>query len=232
MRTNRAPISVAPPSFSSRWRYEAGMHKLEAWSRIDRRIGTAEMRELLQTVAHGTTEYSIITRPNALEFDVAVASLEAELWDAPYRAWTKFAFDEVFPATSLWYLNSTVNEFLILIGRSDEGGFDVAQMEGLMAEPDVAESLGRVGIDNLHQLLDYFIGEGEDLDDLVGDVRLHRDDHPWIEFESAAILDRRGSWRHNLRLVLAARTSVVSHLRNADAEFKAAMAVHEAATAE
>lgn len=85
------------PSFSSRWRYEAGMHKLEAFDRIDRRIGTAEMRELLQTVAHGTTEYSIITRPNKGEFDVAVASLRAELWDAPYREWTKFAFDDVFP---------------------------------------------------------------------------------------------------------------------------------------
>ena len=84
------------PSFSSRWRYEAGMHKLEAWSRIDRKIGTTDMRELLQTVAHGTTEYAIITRPNALEFDVATASLQAELWDAPYRTWTTYKFDEVF----------------------------------------------------------------------------------------------------------------------------------------
>lgn len=86
------------PSFSSRWRYEAGLHKLEAWHRIDRKIGTADMRELLQTVAHGTTEYAIITRPNAREFDVAVASLGAEPWDAPYRAWTTYAFDDVFAA--------------------------------------------------------------------------------------------------------------------------------------
>ena len=46
--------------------------------------------------SHGTTEYAIITRPNALEFDVATASLQAELWDAPYRAWTTYKFDEVF----------------------------------------------------------------------------------------------------------------------------------------
>lgn len=84
------------PSFSSQWRYEAGMHQLEGWDRTDRRVGTAEMRALLQTAAHGTTEYSIITRPNALEFDVAVASMESELWDAPYREWTKFEFEEVF----------------------------------------------------------------------------------------------------------------------------------------
>ena len=84
------------PSFSSLWRYESGMHKLEAWDRIDRRVGTQEMRELLQTVAHGATEYSIITRPNKLEFDVAVASMKPELWDAPYCSWTTFAFEEVF----------------------------------------------------------------------------------------------------------------------------------------
>lgn len=72
------------------------MHKLDAWDRIDRRVGTKEMRELLQTVAHGATEYSIITRPNKLEFDVAIASMKPELWDAPYRRWTTFAFEEVF----------------------------------------------------------------------------------------------------------------------------------------
>ncbi len=86
------------PSFSSRWRYEAGGEKLAAWSRVGRAIGTAEMRELLQTVAHGTTEYAIVTRPNAREFDVALASLESEPWDAPYREWMTFGFDELFAA--------------------------------------------------------------------------------------------------------------------------------------
>ncbi|MCA8950863.1 MAG: BNR-4 repeat-containing protein [Planctomycetes bacterium] len=69
------------------------------------------MRELLQTVAHGTTEYAVITRPNARELEVATASLASELWDAPYREWTKFGFDELFrqeQATGyrgVWYAN-------------------------------------------------------------------------------------------------------------------------------
>lgn len=84
------------PSFSSLWRYEAGKHKIESWHRTGRQIGTAAMQELLQTVSHGTTEYSIITRPNQLEFDVAVASMKPEMWDAPYRRWTTFRFDELF----------------------------------------------------------------------------------------------------------------------------------------
>jgi hypothetical protein len=85
-----------PPSFASHWRYEAGRHRLEGWLRTGRPIGTAEMRELLQTVAHGTTEHSVITRPDAREIDVAVASMRAEPWDAPYRAWTTYSFAELF----------------------------------------------------------------------------------------------------------------------------------------
>lgn len=84
------------PAFSSHWRYEAGRHKLEGWARAGRKIGTAEMRELLQTVAHGTTEHSIVTRPDRREFDVAVASMAPEPWDAPYRLWVTFAFEELF----------------------------------------------------------------------------------------------------------------------------------------
>lgn len=86
--------------FSSRWRYEAGSQKLDSWFREGKKIGTREMRELLQSVAHGTTEYSIITRPNAREFDVAVASMKAKPWDAPYRSWTKFQFTELFQTSS------------------------------------------------------------------------------------------------------------------------------------
>ncbi len=84
------------PSFSSLWRYEAGKHKLASWYRTGREIGTPEMQELLQTVAHGTTEYAIITRPNVKEFDVSVASMKAEMWDAPYREWTTFTVEEMF----------------------------------------------------------------------------------------------------------------------------------------
>lgn len=84
------------PSFSSLFRYEAGSQKLAAWQRTSRGVGTAEMRELLQTVSHGTTEYAIITRPNKLEFDVAVASMKSEPWDAPYQQWTTFLFEDVF----------------------------------------------------------------------------------------------------------------------------------------
>lgn len=83
-------------SFSSTWRYEAGKNTVEAWLRQGKPVGTAEMRRLLQTVAHGTTEHSVIFRPNEMTLDVAVDDLASDLWDAPYQPWVTFAFEELF----------------------------------------------------------------------------------------------------------------------------------------
>jgi len=88
-------------SFSSLWRYEAGMNTLEAWNRQGKPLGTHEMRQLLQNVAHGTTEYSVIFRANGMSVDVAVDDLAAGLWDAPYQAWVTFHFEELFDGTPL-----------------------------------------------------------------------------------------------------------------------------------
>ena len=69
-----------------------------AQARAGRPVGTAEVREALRHVAEGETEHSIIWRANQRTFDIAVAALDGGLWDAPYEAWTSFAFDEVFLA--------------------------------------------------------------------------------------------------------------------------------------
>jgi hypothetical protein len=69
---------------------------VEAWRRQGKAVGTQEMRRLLQSVAHGTTEYSVIFRANQMSLDVVVDDLAADLWDAPYRRWATFAFEELF----------------------------------------------------------------------------------------------------------------------------------------
>ena len=122
---------------------------------------------------------------------------------------------EVFPATSLWYLNSTINEFVILVGQDGPANISVRRMEEAFAVPAVAASLKRVGVGTPGDLLDYFIGQGADLDGMVRDVALHHDDRPWVELESAAIVHREASWRDNLRIVIEARRSVLPHLQDA-----------------
>jgi spermidine synthase len=138
---------------------------------------------------------------------------------------------EVFPATSVWYLNSTVNEFVIVVGRTEGSPIDVARIEAALLVPSVAENLREVGVTSVPKLLDYFVAEGEELDVLVGDVALHHDDRPWVELESAAVMNRNASWRGNLARVVRARTSVVPHVRGAGDEFPRVMALFEEATA-
>ena len=89
-------------SYSSRWRYTSGANGLDALIRSGQPVGTAEMKSLLQRVAQGTTEHSIILRPDAspMVFELANATGSAldgnGLWDAPYDAWVEFGFEDVF----------------------------------------------------------------------------------------------------------------------------------------
>ncbi|HDL19441.1 MAG TPA: hypothetical protein ENH29_10330 [Bacteroidetes bacterium] len=85
-----------PVSFSSRRRYETGMNTVEAWSRLHKKIDVADVKRLLQMVAHGSTEYSVIFLANQKKILVAVDDLKTDLWDAPYLHWTEFRFDEFF----------------------------------------------------------------------------------------------------------------------------------------
>jgi hypothetical protein len=112
--------------FSSLWRYEAGQNLVQAWSDTAMAgqgqqggggggdsggggggaggafgIGTAQMVRLLQTVTHASTEHSLITRPDAMEIDLAVASAVAGGWHAPYLRWTTFQFEELFDPSLL-----------------------------------------------------------------------------------------------------------------------------------
>ncbi|MEM7248154.1 MAG: fused MFS/spermidine synthase [Acidobacteriota bacterium] len=137
---------------------------------------------------------------------------------------------EVFPATSLWYLNSTVNEYVVLIGRLDDGPFDLARFVEAMSVSTVRENLANVGLTEPAQVLDFFVAEGAELDEFIGDAPLHFDDRPWVEFESARTMSRAVSWRNNLKRVIAARHSVGPHLEGADAAFLEKMERFEAAT--
>ena len=78
------------------WRYEAGLAALEAWGRVNRKAGLEDMKRLLQTVAHGSTEYAVIFLANEGKILVADDDLKPDLWDAPYLKWIEFDFDELF----------------------------------------------------------------------------------------------------------------------------------------
>jgi uncharacterized protein (DUF2141 family) len=83
-------------SFSSLWRYEAGMNEMEAWARQKKALGIPEAKRLLQIVSHGSTEYSVIFSANQMRIWVAVDDLQTNLWDAPYLEWKEYPFEQLF----------------------------------------------------------------------------------------------------------------------------------------
>jgi hypothetical protein len=86
--------------FSSLWRYEAGRRLVDVYSHYSQGVGMAEMQRLLQTVTHGSTEHSIIVRPDIMRIDIALADLRSDgAWHAPYLNWTTHSFEDFFVAT-------------------------------------------------------------------------------------------------------------------------------------
>ncbi len=83
-------------SFSSLWRYEAGMNEIEAWARQKKALGIPEAKRLLQIVSHGSTEYSVIFSAKQMRLWVAVDDLKTNMWDAPYLEWKEYQFDQLF----------------------------------------------------------------------------------------------------------------------------------------
>lgn len=87
--------------FSSLWRYEAGKNLVNAFTELGVKVGLGEMKRLLQTVTHATTEHTVIledTGAGGLVLHVAVADLRVGGWHAPYLRWHRAEISEFFAA--------------------------------------------------------------------------------------------------------------------------------------
>eukprot|EP01084_Bolivina_argentea_P054835 100545_1 len=93
-------IDVRLNYYNSSWRYENGRSKLYSINRTIGTINLDSMKNLLQTVSHGTTEHSVITMNDeegniSLYFAVANSQINT-LWDAPYERWYNIEFNYLF----------------------------------------------------------------------------------------------------------------------------------------
>jgi spermidine synthase len=112
---------------------------------------------------------------------------------------------EVFPHVSVWYVNSNVNEFTIVIGRTSGPAIDLDRIDRALAVPSVRADLAPIAADDPLRILDYLIARGESVTRLIGQAPLHRDDRPTVEYLSARELDRTASWIRNFELLRTAR---------------------------
>ncbi len=126
------------------------------------------------------------------------------------------SFYEVFPNTTVWYPNSTINEYVIVIGKLDDPLIDYPTMEAGLRRPDVQADLREIDTATPYKLLDYFLFANEQVGEFVKDVPLHTDDNMAVEYISGRSLNRKQSSFQSLKNLVAARTSVIPSLENLD----------------
>jgi spermidine synthase len=137
------------------------------------------------------------------------------------------SFLMVFPNTSMWFPNSTINPYVIVIGQRDELLIDYANIEDRLKVPAVAADLQEIQTATPYKILDYFLFANETVGEFVGDVPLHTDDNMAVEYHSGRVLRRSLTTYANYVSLLRYRTSVkpyLSNLENADQDREAILA--------
>ncbi len=124
------------------------------------------------------------------------------------------SFQKVFPNTSVWYINSTINAFTIVIGQVGNEGISLQQINDRLTNPEVKIDLRKVGAHTPLKILDYFLFHNEDVSRFVEGVPLHTDDHPYIEYLASKIINREYSWYLNFSEVVNNRTSAINLLND------------------
>ncbi len=96
------------------------------------------------------------------------------------------SFQEAFPNTSVWFMNHTDTNFLILIGTEKPIRVDLDRFEAAYAQPEVAEDLKLIHIMHPYQIASFLVAGGQTVRQWTDGSPLHTDDHPILEF---AIVD-------------------------------------------
>lgn len=124
------------------------------------------------------------------------------------------SFYEVFPNTTVWYPNSTMNEYVIVIGKLDDSRIDYPTIEAGLRRPEAQADLREIETATPYKILDYFLFANEQVGEFVKDVPLHTDDNMAVEYISGRNLDRAENSYQCLKELISARTSVVPFLDN------------------
>jgi len=124
------------------------------------------------------------------------------------------SFYRVFPNTSVWFCNNTINAYVIVIGKLDNGLIDYGVMKRKLAIPAAAADLGEIDSASPYKLLDFFLFANQGVGEFVGDVPLHLDDNMAVEYLSGRALSRSRTTYFNYVSLLNYRTPVENYLVN------------------
>jgi spermidine synthase len=126
------------------------------------------------------------------------------------------SFYKVFPNTSVWFANNTINAYVIVIGKLGSGMINYAGMEEKLANPEVYADLKEINCETTYKILDFFLFANQKVADFVGNVPLHTDDNMAVEYLSGRALSKTLTSYLNYVSLMKFRTPVQDYLVNLD----------------
>jgi spermidine synthase len=127
------------------------------------------------------------------------------------------AFQDVFPNVSIWYAHSVENAFTVVLATPRKT-IRLSDFARRLAEPAVAEDLGRIGASDPAEVLSYLLLAPDDVRRWVETAPPHTDDLPTVEYESGRTLATEGTWAATLADLVAHRSRIEDFVEDATAD--------------
>jgi spermidine synthase len=123
------------------------------------------------------------------------------------------SFRQVFPHTSVWFMNTLATDFLIVVGTPGELEIDLDQLRQRMLLPGVAEDLRAVGLGDPCRLVYTFLAGEEKLTAYLGSGPVNTDDRPVLSYSTYGA-SFRATVAGNLVHLLACRQDVAQFVKH------------------
>jgi spermidine synthase len=94
------------------------------------------------------------------------------------------SFREVFPHTSIWYMNTLPTDFLIVVGTPGALKIDLARLDERMRQPRVREDLEAVGLADPCRLLYTFLAAEDRVANYIESGPVNTDDRPILSYST------------------------------------------------
>ncbi|HEV3449368.1 MAG TPA: hypothetical protein VG099_32330, partial [Gemmataceae bacterium] len=121
------------------------------------------------------------------------------------------SFREVFPHTSLWYMDSLPTDFLIVVGSPAPLHVDFNLLKQRMSESAVAADLAEVGYTDPYRLLHTLLVSEDSMAAYLESGPLNTDDRPVLSYSSYGATFK-STIAANLSRLLAYRTEPARHV--------------------
>ena len=127
------------------------------------------------------------------------------------------SFREVFPHTSVWYMNMLPTDFLIVVGTPAPLQIDVDVLSQRMSASAVAEDLAQAGCSDPYRLLYTYLVGDEEIGSYLDAGPLNTDDRPVLSYSTYGATFQ-STIAANLSRLLAFRRNPAFRFRHADSQ--------------